>query len=520
MVQGKTGLSTVALSFYLLVLPFAALAQTWSPAAPMPTARAALGAAAVDGTIFAIGGIEAGGPIPSAKNQALDTTSGLWSAKASLPEARIGLTVVAAGGKVYAFGGHNGSSLLDSVEAYDPVTNTWSSPTNWAVPRVGHSAVELGGKIYLIGGIDASGGFASTVDVYDPASNSWGTAAATPNGRALGGAAAAGGLIYYAAGVGSDGATPLIVYDPGTNAWTSRGATLPPGLSSLAVVSFDGTLYALGGTQTGLDSLNTVYKYDAAADAWLAAPAMPTGRRDLAAAALGSSLYAMGGWPSAGDALASVDVLTVAAVDAIAPQTVAARFPAPNAAGWNNGNVTLTLTATDNEGGSGVKSITYKVTEPGGGFSGATVNDSTAVVVASAEGTSIVTYFAIDNAGNVEAQKSLTVMIDKTPPIAVMALSAVLWPPNNRLVPVAPAISVADPGGGPVTISGPVVTSNEPLAAGDVQVSGGTLQLRATRSGKNTAGRVYTVTYTVTDQAGNSTSASGTVTVPHDQGKK
>ena len=44
--------------------------------------------------------------------------------------------------------------------------------------------------------------------------------------------------------------------------------------------------------------------------------------------------------------------------------------------------------------------------------------------------------------------------------------------------------------------------------------------LAAGCAGKNKAGRVYTVTYTVTDVAGNSTSASGTVTVPHDQGKK
>jgi len=43
-------------------------------------------------------------------------------------------------------------------------------------------------------------------------------------------------------------------------------------------------------------------------------------------------------------------------------------------------------------------------------------------------------------------------------------------------------------------------------------VSGETLQLRAERA-QGGSGRVYTVTYTLTDQAGNTAQASSTVTV-------
>jgi hypothetical protein len=45
-----------------------------------------------------------------------------------------------------------------------------------------------------------------------------------------------------------------------------------------------------------------------------------------------------------------------------------------------------------------------------------------------------------------------------------------------------------------------------------------TFQLRAERSG-NGNGRIYTITYQVTDWAGNSALATATVTVPHDKGK-
>jgi hypothetical protein len=44
------------------------------------------------------------------------------------------------------------------------------------------------------------------------------------------------------------------------------------------------------------------------------------------------------------------------------------------------------------------------------------------------------------------------------------------------------------------------------------------LRLRAARNGSG-SGRVYTVTYTLTDAAGNSSELSATVTVPHDRGR-
>jgi hypothetical protein len=59
------------------------------------------------------------------------------------------------------------------------------------------------------------------------------------------------------------------------------------------------------------------------------------------------------------------------------------------------------------------------------------------------------------------------------------------------------------------------VTADEPLS-GDVLVDGGTVRVRATRDGKGD-GRVYTLTATVTDAAGNATVDVGTCTVPHDQ---
>jgi hypothetical protein len=201
--------------------------------------------------------------------------------------------------------------------------------------------------------------------------------------------------------------------------------------------------------------------------------------------------------------------------DSIAPNTTAASSPAANAAGWNNSPVSVTLSATDNGGGSGVKSITYSVN------AGApvTVNGATASFTLSTEGVNTVSFNATDNAGNAEASQTRVVRIDQTPPSGTLSLSPPqLWPANHKLVTITPSLSVSDAGGGPVTASGPFVSSSEPVTGSgdgtspDWVVSGDTLQLRAERA-EGSSGRVYTVRYTLTDQAGNSAQASSTVTV-------
>jgi hypothetical protein len=68
-------------------------------------------------------------------------------------------------------------------------------------------------------------------------------------------------------------------------------------------------------------------------------------------------------------------------------------------------------------------------------------------------------------------------------------------------------------------------TSNEPEtglgsggAAPDVVVRGGTVQVRSERSGSGT-GRVYTISASARDLAGNRAFSTATCLVPHDNGK-
>jgi reprolysin-like metallo-peptidase family M12B len=101
--------------------------------------------------------------------------------------------------------------------------------------------------------------------------------------------------------------------------------------------------------------------------------------------------------------------------DTVKPTITATASPAPNAAGWNRSDVTVTLTAQDDAAGSGVKSITYSATG-GQPIPATTVNGSTATVVISSEGITTLSYFATDNAGNTSDVGSLTIRLDKTAP--------------------------------------------------------------------------------------------------------
>jgi hypothetical protein len=103
--------------------------------------------------------------------------------------------------------------------------------------------------------------------------------------------------------------------------------------------------------------------------------------------------------------------------DTVKPSISASQSPAPNAAGWNNSDVTVTLTATDDAAGSGVKSITYSATG-GQPIPSTTVNGSSTNVVISGEGVTKLSFLATDNAGNVSDTGTHTVKLDKTAPEA------------------------------------------------------------------------------------------------------
>ena len=122
---------------------------------------------------------------------------------------------------------------------------------------------------------------------------------------------------------------------------------------------------------------------------------------------------------AAGEVLATVLPGESFTIDATAPVTTAGLDPAPNGAGWNHTDVTVTLAATDQ--GSGVREVHHRVN----GGPEVVTDGASAVFALTAEGVHSVEYFAVDNAGNAGAVEALTARIDRTAPEAVATFDPV-----------------------------------------------------------------------------------------------
>lgn len=149
-------------------------------------------------------------------------------------------------------------------------------------------------------------------------------------------------------------------------------------------------------------------------------------------------------------------------------------------------------------------------------------------------GTTTVNWTASDASGNTSMASASVTVEDTTPPTVTVSGAAPLWPPNHKYVTLSLedcGVTITDVCEGDLTLEEAnatilCVTSDEPedvTGQGDghtnddiVITSERTFEVRAERQGASD-GRVYEVTFEVTDGSGNSVQAVCTIGVPHDQ---
>jgi N-acetylneuraminic acid mutarotase len=194
-----------------------------------------------------------------------DPATNSWSTGTALPTARANLSAAVVNGKIYVIGGASKwnagptwGDVLSTVEVYDPATNAWTTGTAMPAARSGLAAVSVNGKIYAVGGtglnLYALVGTTS-LQIYDPATNTWGYSGASMSTARAAVAAATVNAKIYAAG---DNNT-VEVYDTGTNTW----ATVAPLTNStvpFAASDANGHVYVMGGA--GFPLLSSVEQYE------------------------------------------------------------------------------------------------------------------------------------------------------------------------------------------------------------------------------------------------------------------
>lgn len=204
----------------------------------------------------------------------------------------------------------------------------------------------------------------------------------------------------------------------------------------------------------------------------------------------------------------------VTVVDSIPP--IPDVLELPTVTGECFAEITSTPTATDNCAGT---------------ISGTTSD----LLIYGEQGTHTVTWTYDDGNGNAITQTQTVIVQDVTPPLLSVTVSPnILWPPNHKMVLITPTIVASDncDPAPDVRLSSIIMNEGEETNTydptydswegdghtfDDIQFDeDGNIYLRAERSGRGD-GRVYQITYTATDDAGNTFTVSATVTVPHNQ---
>lgn len=179
--------------------------RSWSRGADMPTPRADLTAAVVNGKLYAIGGTRHVAIEAIAIVEEYDPTTDAWTRKADMPTPRLHLSCGAVDGKiVVAGGGPEWPVPSGACEMYDPASDSWTKMADMPTPRVGVWAAALDGKVYVMGGLSWDNAALKTVEEFDPKNNSWRKVADMPTARMLFTAEAVGGRIYAIGGAATD----------------------------------------------------------------------------------------------------------------------------------------------------------------------------------------------------------------------------------------------------------------------------------------------------------------------------
>ena len=223
--------------------------DSWATLPQLPEPVRAGKGAALDGSIYVVGGTTTGGR-GGRQVYAYSLTRRDWQARAPLPQPRFNHAVVASGGRLWVLGGYWGAREHRDVFVYDPARDRWSRGV--PLPRREHAfgAVVFHGRIWVIGGRRGVR-VLRDVWIYDPAAGRWRRGPSLPRPMELLGAAAEGDEIHAVH------ERTYQIYDSSTRRWRVGPSPHIP-RHALSLFAVNGALYAVGGCTVDLHDSQAV----------------------------------------------------------------------------------------------------------------------------------------------------------------------------------------------------------------------------------------------------------------------
>ena len=101
-----------------------------------------------------MGGYDKNGDLVEEYDPATDS----WRGRASLPKPLHHIGAAAVNGKIYVIGGYiSGVGPVDTVYEYDPANDQWTTKKAMPTPRGALAVGIIAGKIYAVGGVTTNG---------------------------------------------------------------------------------------------------------------------------------------------------------------------------------------------------------------------------------------------------------------------------------------------------------------------------------------------------------------------------
>ncbi|MFQ5709401.1 MAG: kelch repeat-containing protein [bacterium] len=286
--------------------------EGWIFKRAMPTARAEMSVAVLDGKIYVMGGRDANGKVLDVVER-YDPAKDKWETLPPLRQDRFNAAAVAFEGKIFVLGGRSGEGeVLKKVEFFDFSKDKWENFPNLDEDREGHMAVVLNNTLYALGGSDEKEAILDDVEFFDSGSGRWrrtrdwelekkraSFVAVTLNDSAF----SIGGFTAF----GPTGSVER--YHPnGGNAVLS---SLPQARGSLAASVRGDTIFVMGGRSASDQVLDSVEFFVPALNAWQEFFPLNTARENAVAATVADRMYIIGGRDRNGNVLKSVEQFVV-----------------------------------------------------------------------------------------------------------------------------------------------------------------------------------------------------------------
>ncbi len=271
----------------------------------MPNPRTEVTAAALDGLLYAGGGLQAGGGATD-EVDVYNPTADKWSRSVPFPEPLHHTSLVASGGRLYLIGGYRADgSASAKVWSRTAGEKTWRAepPLRTARGAFG-AAVDSGGRIHVFGGasrFEPLGRLVATNEVMDPRQGFWRALGDMPGPRDHLTAAAVGNTIVVIGGRDlsyTKNMRRVDIFNARTNAWRS-GPELRKARGGIAAAAV-GSLVCVFGGEDPSGTFPQVECLDVRHGEWRKAPDLPTSRHGLGAAQIEDRVYVVGGGPRPG----------------------------------------------------------------------------------------------------------------------------------------------------------------------------------------------------------------------------